>query len=269
MNKIRRVLFMIAFAILAVGDLGAQTWNSYAGGYNGGYGTIWKNQGSAMLSQVIQANANAWRAKNGLANSARNSRNNGTRNSNRTNTAAVSNSGTAPKKAVSNYTFFKPDATVNTARLFAESLGETAEEKALLRNIYTTTKAAYEKETLQKGWKNNIAGAMTFFIASAVTVYHDGTEPSEEGMRHFFITFSDAINQTPGFGQISNSEKQAFYNKLIGFSGLLIAGYTEGKQSGNEETIKAYGKIAGMLFEMILGTRLDNVKVVNGYIEFR
>ena len=73
---------------------------------------------------------------------------------------------------------FRPDATVDTGNAMADALGETPEEKALIKQIYTATKAAYEKEAASKGWKNNIAGGLTFFTVTAMTVYRDAEEPS-------------------------------------------------------------------------------------------
>ncbi len=266
-QTISQTTAVLVFCLIVAASVSAQTYNPYAGGYNGGYGTVWRNPGSAMLSQVIQANANAWRAKNKVA-APRSSASRG----NAAPTAVRSNPRTAPTRAQNNginYAVFKPDSTVETAKLFADSLGTTADEKKLLSAIFKQTKTSFESATAAKGWRNNYAGAMTFFVVTAVTVYRDGPEPSEAGADNFFNGLSQVIDGTPEFAKIPDREKQDYYNKMIGFSGLLLAGYTEGKQTNNPETLKAYKQIAGMLIEMILKTDPNNINVVNGNIEFR
>jgi len=265
-KTIARTAILAAFCLTAAAVAAAQTYNTYAGGYNGGYGTVWRNPGSAMLSQVIQANANAWRAKNKVA-APRSSVSNGN-----AGTTAVRSNPTASARPQNNgisYAVFTPDRTVDTAKLLADSLGTTGEEKALLSAIFKQTKTSFETAAAAKGWKNNYAGAMTFFVVTAVTVYRDGPEPSESGADNFFNGFSQVIDSVPEFAKIPNREKQDYYNKLIGFSGLLLAGYNEGKQANNRETIGAYKQIAGMLIEMILKTDPNNIKVSGGNVEFR
>lgn len=266
--SVKTIVQTLVFAMicLTAATAEAQTYNTYAGGYNGGYGTVWRNPGSAMLSQVIQANANAWRAKNKVA-----APRSGAKSGNAASTA-VSSTPTAsspPRNTGISYAAFKPDAAVDTAKLLADSLGTTVEEKALLSAVFKQTKTSFETAAAAKGWKNNYAGAMTFFVVTAVTVYRDGPEPSEAGADNFFNGFSQVIDSVPEFAKIPNREKQDYYNKLIGFSGLLLAGYNEGKQTNNRETLKAYKQIAGMLIEMILKTDPNNINVSGGNIEFR
>ncbi len=53
---------------------------------------------------------------------------------------------------------------------------------------------------------------------------------------------------------------------LIGFSGLLLAGYLEGKQNNNADTLASYKKLAGMLVEMVLKTDPENIRVEDNQI---
>ena len=48
---------------------------------------------------------------------------------------------------------------------------------------------------------------------------------------------------------------------MIGFAGLLLAGYTEGKQSENAATLENYKKLAGMLITLVLKTDPDNLRI--------
>ena len=138
--------------------------------------------------------------------------------------------------------------------------------EALVKQIYTSTKTAYEKEAAAKGWKGNIAGGLTFFTVVAMTVYHDAEEPSDAALDAHFKTLNAALDETPGFADLSNKEKQGFNNVMIGFGGILLAGYAEGKQNADAETLANYRKLAGMLIEMVLKTDPKNLRLVNGQI---
>ena len=161
---------------------------------------------------------------------------------------------------------FRPDATIDTGKLLADGLAETAEEKALIKQIYTATKAAYETEAGARGWKNNIAAGLTFFTVAAITVYHDAGELSDEAVNGYFKTVNAAIDETPEFAKLSNKEKHGYNNTLIGFSGIMLATYMEGKRSGNAESLVSSKKLAGMLIELVLKSDPENIRVVNGQI---
>ena len=70
----------------------------------------------------------------------------------------------------------------------------------------------------------------------------------------------------PEFGKVANKDKQNFQNMLIGFGGLLLAGYTEGKQNGDAATLEAYKKLAGGLIQLVLKADPENLKLENGQI---
>ena len=171
-----------------------------------------------------------------------------------------------PAPVVRNHGVFRPDASVDTGKALADALGDTPEEKALIKQIYTTTKTGYEKEAAAKGWKNNIAAGLTFFTVTAMTVYRDAEEPGDEAVNNYFKIVNIALDETPEYATVSNRDKQGFNNMLIGFSGLLIAGYSEGKQTGDADTLATYKKLAGMLIEMVLKTDPENIRIENGQI---
>ena len=56
---------------------------------------------------------------------------------------------------------------------------------------------------------------------------------------------------------------------LIGFSGLMLAGYVEGKQNSDAATLASYKKLAGMLFEMVLKTDPENLRVEGNQISMK
>ena len=271
-----------AFALLCAGAANAQTRNTYGGGYSTGYGTVYGSFGQAMATQNIYNTMqmqmqktmmrNAMIKKWGLAavEKAEREARSGTSSSKAKTPGSSAPSDSRivvpPPPVVRNYGVFRPDATVDTGMALANALGDTPEEKALIKKIHTATKTLYEKEAALRGWNNNIAGGLTFFTATAMTVYHDGDEPSADAANNYFKAVNGALDEMPEFATLPNKDKQAFNNMLIGFSGMLLGGYSEGKQSNDADTLASYKKLAGMLIEMVLKANPENLRIENGQI---
>ena len=277
-KNIAVVALFSAFVFVSANALSAQTYNAYSGGYSTGYGTVYGSFGLAMATQNIyntsqiqmqkalarQAMINKW----GLA---------AVEKAEREAAAGKSSSGTKPAasnpqivvpppRVVRNHGVFRPDASVDTGKALADALGETPEEKALIKQIYVGTKAAYEKAAAAKGWKNNIAGGLTFFTVTAMTVYHDTEEPSDEAVEAYYKIVNTSLDEMPEFATVANRDKQNFNNMTIGFAGLLLAGYTEGKENNDAATIESYRKLAGGLIQLVLKTDPENLRLENGQI---
>ena len=250
----RFVGLILACMILAATSE-AQWGSPNAYGYNTGYGTVY---GTFSQAALMQSMYNVTRCAQ---------LNCAGRNTPAKQPAKAAAAPATPVPAVAkNYGIFRPDATVDTGKVMAESLGSTPEEKALIKQIYTATKAGYDKEAAAKGWKNNIAGGLTFFTVAAITIYHDTDEPDTAAVDDYFKTVNASIDSIPEFGSLPNKDKQNFNNIMIGFSGLILATYTEGKQSNNPETVASAKKLAGMLLEMVLKADPEKMLIEGGRI---
>jgi hypothetical protein len=278
-KKLAALTFALAF--LSVGVANAQTANVYGGGYSTGYGTVYGSFGQAMATQNIYNTMqmqmqktmmrNTMIKKWGLAAVEKAEREAKGGSSSRTKTSGSSASSGAkidvPAPPVArNHGVFRPDATVDTGKALADALADTPDDKALIKQIYTATKAAYEKEVAAKGWKNNIAAGLTFFTVTAMTVYHDAEEPADEAVNTYFKVVNSALDEIPEFATVTNKDKQGYNNMLVGFGGMLLAGYLEGKQNNDAGTLANYKKLAGMLIEMVLKTDPENLRIENGQI---
>ena len=171
-----------------------------------------------------------------------------------------------PPPVVRNHGVYRPDPSVNTGKALADNLGDTPQEKALIEQIYAATKAAYEKEAVLKGWQNNIAAGLTFFTVTTMTAYHNADEPSDEAVNTYYKVMNVALDEIPEFAAVTNKDKQAFNNMLIGFSGMLLAIHTEAKQNNDANALATSKKLAGMLIEMVLKTDPENLRTENGQI---
>ena len=267
-----KLTFSFVFIFLSISVAQAQ--------YTTGYGTVYGSFGLAMATQNMYTASqmqmrrtmarNAMIQKWGLAAVEKAERESAAKSSG-AKAAPVSNPQITvpPPRVVHNYGVFRPDATVDTGKALAEALGDTPEEKALITKIFITTKSGYEAAAAQKGWKNNIAGGMTFFTVTAMTIYRDADEPGDEAVNTYYKVVNAALDEMPAFATVTNKDKQNFNNMLIGFSGLLLAGYTEGKQNNDAATIDTYKKLAGGLIQLVLKTDPENLQIVNGQIVFK
>lgn len=268
-------ILSVGFLTLSVNAVEAQTANAY--GYSTGYGTVYGSFGLAQTVQTMYNTAqmqmqktmarNAMIKRWGLAAVEKAERESAGKSSSAPKTAPSNPQIVVePPRVVRNHGVFRPDASLDTGKALADALGETPEERALVKQIYVGTKSAYEKAAAPKGWKNNIAGGLTFFTVTAMTVYRDTEEPTDEAVDTYYTVLNASLDEIPEFASVANKDKQNFNNMLIGFAGLLLAGYTEGKQKGDAATLDSYKKLAGGLIQLVLKTDPENVRIEGGQI---
>jgi len=271
LRKLAALTFALAF--LSVGVANAQIQAAGGGYYRAGYPTIYGSFGQAsvaqsrMYDQVKVQNRrmterDALIKKWGLAAVEKAEHETAAKGAAPSNKQIV----VSPPPVVRNYGVFRPDLTVDTGKALADALGETPEEKALIKQIYASTKVEYEKEAGSRGWKNNIAAGLTFFTVTAMTAYHDAQVPSEEAVQTYYKMMNVVLDEMPELGKAVNKDKQGFNNMLIGFGGMLLAVYSEAKQNNDDATLEKSKKLAGMLIEMVLKTDPENLRTENGQI---
>jgi hypothetical protein len=99
-----------------------------------------------------------------------------------------------------------------------------------------------------------------------MTVYHDAEEPSDEAVNAYYKVMNLALDEMPEMAKAANKDKQGFNNMLVGFSGMLLAVYTEAKQNNDANALASSKKLAAMLIEMVLKTDPENLRLENGQI---
>ena len=262
-----RCIFAVLL-VLAASSVSArsQTYNSMSGGYNTGYGTVYGSFGLAATTQSmfnqmqIQMNMNLLRASG--------KKTYGPTVTQPGEKPAAKQAAIPPPPVPKYYGRFRPDMSVDTGKAIADALGETPEEKGLYKQIIEQTRVAFEKEATARGWKNNIAGAFTFFIVATGTMYHDSPDPTDATVNALFETMNQVIDDIPEFAKMSNRDKQSLYNTLIGFAGIPLATYSEGKQLKHQPTIDVARQLAGKLIEIVLRTSPDRFRFQNGEMKF-
>jgi len=270
-KKTAALAFALAFSCAGVAN--AQIQAAGGGYYRAGYPTVYGSFGQASVAQSQMYNAvksqnrrtadrNALIQKWGSAAVEKAEREAASSSGLRSNPQIV----VAPPPVVRNHGVFRPDPTVDTGKTLADALAETPEEKALIKRIYASTKAEYDKEAALRGWKNNLAAGLTFFTVAAMTVYHNAEEPSEEAVDAYYKVMNTALDEVPEFATVANKDKQGFNNMLVGFGGLVLASYSEAKQNNNADALAISKKLAGMLIEMVLKADPENLRLENGQI---
>jgi hypothetical protein len=267
------VALTFALLFLSAGVADAQIQAAGGGYYVAGYGRVYGSFGQASVAQSRMYDAvktqnrrtterDALIQKYGLAAVEKAERDAASGSSRPSNAQIV----VPTPPVVHNYGVFRRDLSVQTGTALADALGNTAEEKALIEQIYTATKTAYEKEAAARGWKNNIAAGLTFFTVAAVTAYHDAAMPTDAAVNTYFKTMNAALDEMPEMATAANKDKQGFNNTLVGFGGIILATYTEAKQTNDANALAASKKLAGMLIQLVLKTDPENLRIENGLI---
>lgn len=258
MNKTKLAALIFAFAMMTLngGYTAAQTTNAW--GYSTGYGNVYGTYGLAQTMQSMYnvARAQARNRANGQAATTSSGRNG----------SVQPNTRTAPPIVVRNQGRYVPDPAIDKANVFADALGDSPEERELIRKIYGATRSAFDKEAEARGWENNIAAGLTFFTVAAISSYYNAGEPSEEGVVSYFKLMNATLDEIPEFGRVSHKDKQNFNNMTVGFAGLLLAGQTEAKMNNDKDALAINKKLAAMLIKMVLKTDPENLKLENGFI---
>lgn len=259
--------FLRALLVLFALPAFAQSWNSNAGGWNTGYGTVYGSFGYAMATQNIynttqmqiqrltmrQAMINKW----GLAAVEKAEREAA---SGKKSSAPEGLQVTAPPPPAKNLAAFKPGKST-VAKQLGDAIGSTKEEKDAVALIATATKDAFESQPETQKWKNNVAGAMAFFLISNLMVATDSPEPSDETSQALFQAMTLAFDASPEMAKASAKDKQQLYDLLIGFTGLPLAIYTDAKERGDAAQLQQAREVAAKLIELVLKVNAKDVKL--------
>lgn len=147
---------------------------------------------------------------------------------------------------------FTPVNNSGVDRQLATSFSNKPAEQAGLIEIFRTTKTGYKNELRKMGKKEDVAMALTFFIATCVTVYNAAPEPGDAAIENVYQKLFETMNEAPQFARMSDAEKQALSDKLVYISGLVLAGYISGQQTNDANTTQAYRLLAGVCLQSLM-----------------
>ena len=114
------------------------------------------------------------------------------------------------------------------------------------------TKAGYNEEAGKRNKKNDVAMALTVFIASMVTVYNDSPEPSEIALQNLYNILAESMSEDAAFLKTGNSNKELAHDTLVYISGLVLAGYELGRAQNDPNTVRSFRELAGVCLQSLL-----------------
>ena len=159
-----------------------------------------------------------------------------------------------PKPQVRNNPMrFTPAADSGVAQSLADAFGSSAEQRAALVQAFTQIKQGYEAEVAKEGKSNNLAAAMTFFIAANVVAYHQTEMPSDADTGKLFESLQPALAKIPAFAALSNAEKQQMHDWLVYMGGFSLTNYMDAKQNGNAQGLATIKDFADYSIRLVLG----------------
>lgn len=235
--------------------INAQTDNSAADGYNGGYDQVYRSYGLDQATLELQRNTQT-QIQRAIMQRAT------------TNRVGKNQAGAAysSKKGLA---FFTPAASTDNFKIIADAVGQDAEQRDLFRQLFADARNGFDAELAPQGRKNNLAAAMTFFIATTVTVYNDAPEPSEAAQEDLFQALTAMYDETPGMASVPNRDKEFLYDTYVSFAAMPLAFYTQAKQSKDPQMLKLARVVAGALLLEILKIDPNDVRFEGNSLQFK
>ncbi len=164
---------------------------------------------------------------------------------------------------------FRSTGNSGVDETFADLLTQDDDVKQMLLLIFAESKKAYDTEAVKMGRKNDLALAMTFFIATTVTVYNDAPEPSDAATENLYQALADSMRESTEIAQMSNQDKQTASDTLVYVSGLILAGYLTSKQGNDEATLNIYRQAAADTLLALTGITAEKMEFDSVGLNFK
>ncbi len=148
---------------------------------------------------------------------------------------------------------FKPVGDSGVAKVLADVLGGSGQQKAALTEAFQQIIQGYEAEVAKEGKSNNLAAAFTFFIAANVMAYAQSDQPSDQASEALFADLQAVIASIPEFARMSNLEKQKMHDWLVCMGGFTMSGYIDARKTGDKNSLSTHREFANYAISLVLG----------------
>jgi hypothetical protein len=125
--------------------------------------------------------------------------------------------------------------------------------------ILTSILQEFEKKAHEVGRPNDLALALSFFLAVNPSVYHDTGDPPDEQVLKLADALTDALAEGNALKDVTDRKKQEMYEGLVLYTGLAFVSYQEGK-AGNPASLKAAQQLAGQNLQAVIGISPDKIR---------
>lgn len=158
---------------------------------------------------------------------------------------------------------FRSGVNSGADEALASAFASTAAEKQGLLIIFRQVKQAYETEVAKEGKSNNLAAAMTFFIASNVVAYHRTPMPEDDATEQIFVSLRDIMTNTPDIAKMTNAQKQQMHDWLVYMGGFILLSYADATQKNDREALDNARLLAGYSMQIALGVDVSKLTITN------
>jgi len=229
----RRVTFLISLLLVTCAPAMAQNNDSLGG--------VFKTPAGSKITSTIMDRIAVGRRQRDVA-------------GRRSDTSSkLSNSLTSKRDAS---VLFRPTGTQLKTREIANLI---APGNPQVLNLLSALLEEFDKGAREAGHPNDLALALSFFLATNASIYHDAGQPSDPQMIELRNTIATALVEDNALNGVTDRQKQELYETLVTFTGFTLATYQEGKQASNAETIKVSQQLAGQNLLALSGISPDRI----------
>jgi hypothetical protein len=125
--------------------------------------------------------------------------------------------------------------------------------------LLTVLLEEFDKGARAAGHPNDLALALSFFLATNASIYHDAGQPADPPMVELRDTIAEALVEGNALNGVTDRKKQEMYETLVILTGFALATYQEGKQGGNADTVKVSRQLAGQNLLALIGISPDKI----------
>jgi len=167
--------------------------------------------------------------------------------------------GASSKTADESALRFRPSGTHISTQKLADHLGNTAEQREQYRKLMDAVLDGFDQRVSQAGLQNDIAIALSYFLAENARIYHGAPELSDQQYVNIRNVIAEGLLSLDALGSLTDRQKQEFYEGLVAYTGITQFGYEQSKQAGNDEMAKLYQKVAGQNLKTVTKMSPDDI----------
>ena len=244
--------FMAACLVLAA------SLPAWAQSYMGAFGVPFNNPVSATLSTSAWNNWTIYQLQQKKAGASGSSA--AGRSSTSSSTSSSNPSSTRPTtQAAEESLRFRPTGTRLLAPKLVDELGKTPAQKEQVSAILNLLFQEFDKQAVKLGKPNDLAFALSYFLAQNATVFRGKPDPKDEQFVELRETVVTLMGQNDGFAKMTDRQKQELHEMLVSYTGLVYLTYQDAKRRGDVENVKAMRQLAGLNLKAI--THIDPERI--------
>jgi len=235
--------------------------------YMGSFGINYSNPVAASISNSTWSNWVVYQAQQKKAQGAGNSA--GSSSSSTSAGSSQPAQHTPPRKINEAALKFHPTGTRLLEPSLVEQLGKTPEQKQQVTAILNLLFQEFDKQATKLGKPNDLAFALSYFLAQNATVFRGKPDPKDEQFLELRETILYAMGRNAAFAKMTDRQKQEMHEMLVSYAGLVYLTYMDAKKRGDLETEKTMRYLAGQNLKAITHIDPDRINFTDQGLTIR